>query len=119
MKVNVTSGQIQNGSVYSISGTGTVTYNGITYSVGQTFVGTSVTTYTTTLSPLVYQLLILQDLVIEEIIRSDDTIYPERVKLQELVIEEELINSFSDKVNLFGITIEEQLYAGGSIIWIS
>jgi hypothetical protein len=119
MKANVPSGSIQNGSIYSVNGTGTVTYNGTTYSVGQTFTGVAVTTYTTTLSPLVYQVLAIQEIVVEEIIRADDITYPERVNIQEIVIEEELINSFSDKVNLFGITIEEQLYAGGSIIWIS
>jgi len=119
MKVNVPSGSIQKGSVYSVNGTGTVTYNSTVYSVGQTFTGVAATTYTTTLSPLVYQVLAIQEIVVEEIIRADEIVYPEHVKIQEIVVEEVLMTSFSDKVNLFGITVEEVLYANGQIIWMN
>jgi len=118
MKVNVASGQIQNGSVYEVAITGTVTYNSVTYNVGQRFTGTSTTTYAVSGSPEVYQVLVLQSLNLEEIIRGDDIEYPERVKIQSIAVEEVLETSFSDKINLFGITIEEQLDAGGQIIWI-
>lgn len=119
MKVNVPSGQIQNGSIYEVAISGTVTYNTVTYSVGQRFTGTTVTTYTVSGTPEVYQVLVVQSLSLEEIIRADDIIYPEQVKIQSIAVEEVLETSFSDKVNLFGITVEEVLYANGQIIWMN
>lgn len=120
MKINVTSGQIQNGSIYEVAISGTVTYNTVTYSVGQRFTGTTATTYAIISgTPDVYQVLVVQSLSLEEIIRADDIIYPEQVKIQEIVVEEVLTPSFSDKINLFGITIEEQICFGGQIIWMS
>lgn len=56
MLTNISSGNIEEKASYLVSGSGSVTYNSITYSVGQTFKGVNgITTYSTTGSPNVYQ----------------------------------------------------------------
>jgi hypothetical protein len=53
---NVPSGSIERGVRYQVKGTGTVTYNSVSYNVDDFFVGVeSVLTYSTTGSPSVYQ----------------------------------------------------------------
>ncbi len=120
MKVNIASGQIQNGSIYEVAISGSITYNSVEYSDGQTFTGTSTTTYSITSgSPEIYQVLILQSLSIENFIPQDEIVYPERVNVFQISVEEVLETSYSDKLYLWGITIEEELYAGGQVIWMS
>jgi hypothetical protein len=119
MKVAVTSGQIQNGSVYEVTGTGSITYNSIVYNVGQTFTGTTIATFTTSGSPVVYQVIVIQEVAVELNIRGSDIVYPERVKIQGASIEKTVTNTFSDSVKVQGVTIEFESYASGQIIWIN
>ena len=120
MRVNVPSGSISNGQLYEVAGTGTVTYATVTYNVGQRFTGTTATTYAIISgTPEVYQVLVSQGLTLEEFIRADEIVYPEHVKIQSVVLEEILQTSFSDKIAIHSITIEEQLEVSSQIIWIN
>ena len=119
MRVNVPSGSISNGQLYEVAGTGTVTYATVTYNVGQRFTGTTATTYAVSGTPEIYQVLVSQGLTLEEFIRADEIVYPEHVKIQSVVLEEILQTSFSDKIAIHSITIEEQLEVNSQIIWMN
>jgi len=53
-RTNIPSGKITAGWLYSVEGSGTVTYNGTPYVAPSSFLGAGVTTYTVTGTPEVY-----------------------------------------------------------------